>query len=309
MRLLAIVPGYPPASPVGAWMATHGCLAHLAALGHDVHVVPYLASGYGYIYDGVRVHPGADPEQFDDVDVVLAHLGGDHSAARFAARRGLPLISMVHGTDETSEHRLQTFPPDLVVFNSHHMAASTAWDGESIVVHPPFDPDLVRVTPGDLVTLVNLSENKGGEVLAELARRMPDVSFLGVRGGYGVQVDDQPPNVEVIDATLRMGSEVYSRTRVLIMPSEQETWGMVGLEAMVSGIPVVAHPTEGLRESLGPAGIFVDRSNVGAWVAVLRYVLGDGWPAASAAALARAGSYSPSSDLEVFADAVEGVAA
>jgi len=57
------------------------------------------------------------------------------------------------------------------------------------------------------------------------------------------------------------------------MPSEYESWGRVGVEAMASGIPVIAHPTPGLQESLGDAGVFVDRNDIDGWERAIRRLL------------------------------------
>ncbi|MFZ4156354.1 glycosyltransferase [Streptomyces pseudogriseolus] len=53
------------------------------------------------------------------------------------------------------------------------------------------------------------------------------------------------------------------------MPSLYESWGRVAIEAFASGIPVIAHPTPGLVESLGDAGIFAYRDDLGAWIHAL----------------------------------------
>src|SRR5690606_41582358 len=104
---------------------------------------------------------------------------------------------------------------------------------------------------------------KGAETFYALAGRCPQTRFLGGKGGYGVQIlprgNNALPNVEIVEhlPPERMRDEVYARTRVLLMPSAYESWGRVGVEAMCSGIPVIAHLTAGLRESLGDAGAFV----------------------------------------------------
>jgi glycosyltransferase involved in cell wall biosynthesis len=56
---------------------------------------------------------------------------------------------------------------------------------------------------------------------------------------------------------------------VLMVPSVHESYGMAAVEALASGIPVIAHPTPGLREALGDAGTFVDRADVRVWVAAV----------------------------------------
>jgi glycosyltransferase involved in cell wall biosynthesis len=63
---------------------------------------------------------------------------------------------------------------------------------------------------------------------------------------------------------------VWARTRILLVPSAYESWGRVASEALCSGIPVIAHPTTGLIENLGDAGIFVDRRDTDGWIAALR---------------------------------------
>jgi glycosyltransferase involved in cell wall biosynthesis len=89
---------------------------------------------------------------------------------------------------------------------------------------------------------------------------------LAVRGDYGDQVimDELPSNVTLLDTTPDI-REVYARTHIVLMPSEYESWGRVAIEAGLSGIPTIAHPTTGLQEALGGAGIFCDRSVIDSW--------------------------------------------
>jgi len=77
------------------------------------------------------------------------------------------------------------------------------------------------------------------------------------------------PNLSYLPNTPDIRS-VYSQTGILIIPSEYESWGRVGVEAMASGIPVIAHPTEGLKESLSYAGLYCDREKVEDWVEMIR---------------------------------------
>jgi hypothetical protein len=277
----------------------------MAARGHHVDVVTYLSSerqGYAYVLDGVRVHPGCPIDLVaQDADLVVSHLGDNQEAAAWARTVGKPVVRMVHGIPQAG----QTLEgDDLAVFNSESLRATVGWSGRCAVVHPPVD---VRpVHPGHKVTLVNLSEAKGGRLFWELARTTPDVQFLGVRGGYGHQVSDKRKNATVIDPTVDMAGDVYARTRILLMPSEQETWGMVGMEAMTCGIPVIAHPTPGLVESLGTAGIFVDRNDVDGWREAIRDLQRTGpWVEASAKASARAAAFDSAAQIDRFATALE----
>jgi hypothetical protein len=132
-----------------------------------------------------------------------------------------------------------------------------------------------------------------------------------VQGAYGRQVIPPvvPPNVTLAANTPRIRDEVYARTRILLMPSEYESWGRTGVEAMASGIPVIAHPTPGLRESLGDAGIFVDRDDTAGWAdAIAELSDPDVYAQVSRRAAARARELDPAEDLETWRAAVESLA-
>lgn len=171
---------------------------------------------------------------------------------------------------------------------------------------PPVDVARFATTPGDRVTLINLSESKGGELFWRLVRCAPHRQFLGVKGAYGHQYIEERPNAVVVPHTANIRDDVYARTRILLMSSERETWGMTAVEAMASGIPVIAHPTLGLMESLGPAGIFVDRNDGQAWLDQIERLhdLGE-WAEASAMSLARSAELDPAPDLDRFLNALE----
>jgi glycosyltransferase involved in cell wall biosynthesis len=131
-----------------------------------------------------------------------------------------------------------------------------------MVVHPPLEYERHTVDKiGESVTLVNLQDNKGVNIFHDLVSRMPDVPFLGVEGTHGKQEYQRSHlNVDYMRTTQDM-RDVWRRSKVVLMPSEYESYGMVAAEACVNGIPVIANPTPGLVECLGDAGIFIPREN------------------------------------------------
>ena len=121
----------------------------------------------------------------------------------------------------------------------------------------------------DSITLINLWEDKGGLVLQEIAKWMPEYKFLGVKGGYGHQEVCSLKNIEYVENTPEI-KKMYAKSRIVLMPSKYESYGRVAVEAMASGIPVIAQPTPGLKESLGNAGIFCDRDKIDEWVETIK---------------------------------------
>jgi len=308
MRVAALVPAYPPRSNVGAWVATHGYLRHLVACGHHVDV--FVLSDHGQstdTLDGVTIGPDVNQVALETAvaisDVVISHVGDTNRAANLAAKWGKPNIRMAHGHIE----KLAALEgAALVVFNSQNLAATVDCPSPSIVCHPPVDAARFRTTPGDRVTLVNLSEAKGGELFWRLVRCAPHRLFLGVKGSYGIQYGEQQPNADMIPNTPNMRDDVYTRTRILLMPSDRETWGMTAVEAAASGIPTIAHPTDGLIESLGDAGVFVDRDDGQGWLDEIERLHDPvEWAKASDLALARSTELDPAADLDRFLTHIE----
>lgn len=313
MRVLAIVPLYPPRSRVGAWLATHEYLAHLVRRGHEVQVLVTLSPAPPYELDGVQVASLSRSKHrvvqgLPGVDLVVSHATGPGPAVELAQRLDVPHVRFLHGSHPQ---------PDGLVGASLAACCAEASAAQvsgvpTLVCRPRLDPaaHLVEST-GDAVTLVNLSERKGVRTFWRVAEAQPHRRYIGVRGGYGQQIEPRVPSVEVWP-TQRNMRDVWAQTRVLVAPSEREAWGMVAAEAMVSGIPVIAHPTPGLVESLGDAAIFVDRDDTDGWCAALdRLDDPDEYAAASEAARARAAEIAAmtAADLDRFADTVEAMAA
>ncbi|WPO75766.1 glycosyltransferase family 4 protein [Streptomyces sp. KN37] len=317
----------PPQHNAGAEHMLVSMLRPLVERGHDVQV---WLSRYGkasetYDYRGIQVVPLEARLDFSaavrKADVLLSHLECVPSTASLARGYGKPMVVLCHNTHRPSFRDMAAGGTALAVYNSQWMEAEaelffaeypkSVRPGTELVVRPPVFADEYATKPGKAVTLINCNAEKGGHVLEALARRMPEQPFLAVRGAYGEQILPDLPNVEIIEHVdgAAMREKVYARTKVLLMPSAYESWGRTGCEAMASGIPVVAHPTPGLCESLGEAGIFVDRGDLDGHEAVLRRLLQPAeYRLASKRAKARSAELDPSAELAAWCDAVEGLA-
>jgi glycosyltransferase involved in cell wall biosynthesis len=151
------------------------------------------------------------------------------------------------------------------------------------VVRPLMQEDKVRMNPppeGDMITLVNANVNKGVHQFIELAKRMPNRKFLGVKPYYGeLWLPPAPSNIEWIpfDDDIR---NILKRTRILLFPSYYESFGRIAVEAMYNGIPVIyskpatenvgiVGSTEGVEEWIIPAGIGCKRDVPEEWTAAI----------------------------------------
>ncbi|MGY1549581.1 glycosyltransferase family 4 protein [Streptomyces sp. MN6] len=317
----------PPQHNAGAEHMLVSMLRPLVERGHDVQV---WLSRYGkahevYDYRGIRVVPLEArldfPTAVRQADVLISHLECVPSTSALARGYGKPVVVLCHNTHRPTFRDMAAGTTALAVYNSRWMQAEAELffaeypkvvrPGGSIIVRPPVFADEYATKPGKAITLVNCNVEKGGRVLEALARRMPEQQFLAVKGAYGEQILPDLPNVEVLDHVdgADMRERVYARTRVLLMPSSYESWGRAGVEALASGIPVVAHPTPGLCEALGEAGVFVDRNDVDGYEAVLRKLLTPAeYRLASKRAKARSAELDPSAELAAWCDAVEALA-
>lgn len=74
-----------------------------------------------------------------------------------------------------------------------------------------------------------------GPALNALKSRYPNAHFLGQRGGLDL-------------------AQTYASADVFVFPSRTDTFGVVLLEAMASGLPVAAYPVTGPIDVVGPGG-------------------------------------------------------
>lgn len=295
---------------------------------------PYTHEGINVVRPPRRGTQRWLQEFVKDCDLLVTHLDLTSLAMQLALTVRKPLVHFVHNDAQLEFWRVNTMKAQLVVFNSHWIAESekrwywlkpneppTVWPGPSVIVHPVVEPHHYQCERGDSITLVNPTSGKGAATFYELAQRMPDKQFVTAQGGYGYQVacpsrygsahhtfydetgSEQNcyglPNVTHLknDPDVR---NVFRRTRVLLMPSDYESYGRVGVEAACAGIPTIAHPTPGLKEAFGDAAIFLNRNDVDSWANEIERLYGDEnyYQQRSKAALALAASLNPESEFD-----------
>jgi len=269
---------YPPLHNAGAeWMA-HAMNTYLVnKQGWNVNVV--LNKAWRSEFERVQILDKKDSLQVEECiqnsGVLISHLDMEPNAVLSAAKAKRPMVLVMHNNYRTKYVRQFKFILGknlYLIHNSNWIQKYYASFGiPSIVVYPPVYYEEYRTeTSGEYVTLINLNRNKGGDVLIKIAKEMPDIQFMGVIGGYDGQIQDTTvKNITYVENTSYIKS-IYSQSSIVLMPSKEESWGRVAIEAMSSGIPVIATPTPGLLESCGSAGIFCKRDDIGSWVREIR---------------------------------------
>jgi glycosyltransferase involved in cell wall biosynthesis len=303
LRVLAHVPNFPPGATAGSERSMEAILGWLVGRGHRATVL-FAEQAIEGTRDGVQVvrqeSLRTTLKLYDRHDLVFTQLGTRNQAMGLARVTRRPLVHFVRmgQVDPDTAFGL----PDLLVYNAAWLRDRASWPGRSTVLHPPVHPERYRTTRGEAITLVNLNANKGADIFFALAEKMPDRSFLGVLGDYGQQAAPSavPANVTLLEPVDDV-RDVYARTRVLVMPSLNESYGRVALEAAASGIPTIGSQAPGIREALGSAGTFVERTDIGAWVnAILALDDADAYAAASSRAHARSDEMAPEGELRDF---------
>jgi len=171
--------------------------------------------------------------------------------------------------------------PITVVYNSRMTQDTkpTIHDNMRMIPYVDVNPYLPLrnyTIHNSIVCLINCNKNKGSSQFNELADKMKDVQFLGVKGGYGDQdiKNPAPSNLTYMENQKDI-KVVYKKIGILLMPSLKETWGRTAVEAMASGIPVIHSEAAGLVECVGGAGILCQRDDIDAWAAAIRRIIGD----------------------------------
>jgi len=276
MNILFSIHLYHPQHNCGAESMAHWIAKDLQRKGHQVKVLLHQANKYKinkiYTYDGVDVFP---PSQnvVDNLmrwcNVVFTHLDYTRWTIGAGAMYKKPVFHLIHNTHIYPEI-VNASKVQHIVYNSKWAKDKLNYNYPNFIMTPPCDYRYYDICKSpennEYITLINLNENKGGKVLVELAKAMPEKKFLAVMGSYDPQFIPKQSNVTVAPNSPNI-LEVYKKTRILIMPSKYESWGRTATEAMCNGIPVIASATEGLLENCGKNGIFVkDRDDIQTWI-------------------------------------------
>ena len=153
-----------------------------------------------------------------------------------------------------------------VVAIGRHMAEyiERALGRPAAVIHPPIYGECGAGAwpPREgLVLMINPCAVKGISIFLDTARRLPSVAF-GAVPGWGTTSEDLAalralPNVTIVPPARDIG-DLLRRARILLAPSLwYEGFGLIVMEAMLRGVPVVASDSGGLAEAKRGTGYVI----------------------------------------------------
>jgi glycosyltransferase involved in cell wall biosynthesis len=277
MTIVALTHGYPPLWNMGGEVALHRSLVPL--LGNKFVLT---STDEEYVFEGINVKkihaqnvldPNTDyipiAKQLGKVKARVVIGQNELSLPAVYAAREIGAISIVnvHTPPKYGRGiRKAMILADYAIYNTETSAKEWG-EPDALVFHPPINPLPKRKNfNGDAYTVLSSLVNKGVQVVLELAKRYPDKRFIIVRSPaeptHGFRdlekIAKKIPNIELHPRVAP--EEVYKyleQTRILLVPSRYETYGMSAIEAAGYGIPSVHVDTPHVREGIGDAAILV----------------------------------------------------
>jgi glycosyltransferase involved in cell wall biosynthesis len=182
-------------------------------------------------------------------------------ADMLAYRKYSRIICISEGVKKQLDHYLPAAAAkSVVVYNGIDLREFTNRQAEKSVRGDASQPLVVCVA--------NLIDYKGQDVLIRSLALLPEevhVALAG-RGPQEARLRELAASLGVTGRVRFLGyvsdvASVYNAARICVIPSLWEGFGMVAVEAMASGVPVVASRIPGLAEVVGIAGLLFEAGN------------------------------------------------
>jgi len=289
-QIVLLVSDFLPDTFAGSEVSAYETIKYLRDRGNSVTVISERTTVKSY--DDFPIYKYSKTDKYikstiQHADIVLFQVFG-HSHEKFDCikERTKPTFLFIHINNQY-QWIIQTkisFPL-TIVFNSEYTKATNPTSHSNLTMIPYVNTEVfkpLRAYTGQIATvgLMNCNKRKGGKIFREIAAKLPNVRFIGVKGAYGNNDDTDSSsktastNITYYDPQKDV-RPIYKNIGILIMPSIEETWGRTAVEAMAAGIPVIHSEAEGLVECVGGAGIQCNRDDIDAWCAAIQRIIGD----------------------------------
>jgi len=205
-------------------------------------------------------------EYTHEADVVITQLDYAEETVKYCLSFNMRVIKIFHNSHYLYNDFIQN-PNVCKIINSKYVLNDYLKRGlvpKNIYFIKPYT-DYKKLSQyrnrkkGNYITFVNPQPIKGADIMVQLAKELPNEKFLIVKGGYYPEEQkpfldefEKLPNCHIIENTDDIINNIYLKSKIVMMPSIYDTYGMVASEASVFGIPVIVNGnSEGLVENCG----------------------------------------------------------
>lgn len=227
--------------------------------------------------------------------------GGLAMAAFIRAIKGTPILFTEHvglmGGGKSLTRNLRFHPDKLVVFSEETATFVRSLAANQNVTIIPNGVDVERFTPEGnhidfglpkpiVLCVASLKRNshKRIELAMQAVARLPQASLLlcgdGIDRDYFQAKGDEllgKQRFSIQSFPYERMPEVYRSADVFTLPSIDEPFGLAYVEAMASGLPVVATDDQMRRQIVGDAGRLCDVTNPDIYAAAIGEILTQDW--------------------------------
>lgn len=242
----------------------HGTLMPPSTIGlvgkRSVDDTPIVVTSHGTSIDETMA---VDPQRLGDYLLKFAFYPLNAVLDAIAGRRADAIIAI---SDHVRDRLIDTygFPPDRVSVIPHGVDTERfrPRDGH----HPAVDPDALS-----LLYLGRLDPRKGIDLLLRSLQRSkyPDVELIvGGTGRHAARLQRLVTEAGITNQVRFLGHvpeaelpDLYSAADLVVLPSRYEGYGLVLLEAMACGTPVIGTDAGGIPQVIddGETGFVVER--------------------------------------------------
>lgn len=277
MTVVAVTHGYPPFWNMGGEVALHRAMS---VIKEDRAVLTKTENDY--IFEDIAVkkiniknvldinsNPLPLAEQLKALNARVVIGQNELSLPCVLAARTLGIVSIVnvHTPPKYGRGiREALIQADYAVYNTRTSAEQWG-EPNAVVLHPQVGPLPKEIkNKGNAYTVLSSLFNKGVGVVLALAKMYPDKRFIIVRSPaeatHGIpDLEEQAAKLPNVELHPRVPPEevykYFEQTRILLVPSMYETYGMSAIEAAGYGIPSVHVDTPHVREGIGEAAVLI----------------------------------------------------
>lgn len=205
------------------------------------------------------------------------------------------VISGQSGVGLDDRLNLYSMPDAFVALSTYALKESKKRNPFIKIVYIPNGVDLNRFKIKDLglknknkviLAVGAFTEQKRHELVIKAVSKLKNVKLI-IAGGGGDKLQDikilgeqllGKNNFEIIETTNDKMPAIYNKADVFTLASKTyESFGIVLVEAMASGLPVVATDDPIRREIVGDAGLFVDPTDTDSYAETIEKALSINW--------------------------------